>query len=98
MSMQEDPLVGKVYENDEGLQFKVTAYDQDEGVIELRYEDGSVDEIDIDTWREMDLAKVEAENDRSANYRRRPESDYDEDELEDVTDDADDYNEDDDDY
>ncbi len=59
MPIQEDPVVGVTYEDPDGQTFEVTDVDEDEGAIEVRYDDGSVDEIDIDTWYEMELRRLE---------------------------------------
>ncbi len=61
MPIQEDPVVGATYEDPDGLTFEVTDFDEDEGAIEVRYDDGSVDEIDIDTWFEMELRRLEGD-------------------------------------
>lgn len=58
MPMEEEPVVGKVYEDADGLVFEILAFDEDDGTIEIQYADGSLDEIDLDTWYEMDLQQV----------------------------------------
>lgn len=55
MPMEEEPVVGAMYEDQDGLAFEVLSFDEDEGTIEVQYEDGEVGEIDIDAWYEMDL-------------------------------------------
>jgi hypothetical protein len=94
MPIQEDPIVGTFYEDPDGLTFEVTAFDEDEGAIEVRYDDGSVDEIGIDTWYEMELRRVEGheagpgDDDEDEDEEERPgraADDYDE------ADDEDDY-------
>lgn len=58
MPMEEEPVVGKVYEDADGVAFEILEFDEDDGTIEIQYEDGTVDEIDLDTWYEMDLQQV----------------------------------------
>jgi len=58
MPMEEEPVVGKTYEDADGVAFEILAFDEDDGTIEIQYADGSLDEIDIDTWYEMDLQQV----------------------------------------
>jgi hypothetical protein len=58
MPIQEEPRVGAVYEDAEGKTFEVIGVDEDEGNIEIRYVDDAVDEIDIDTWYEMELQQI----------------------------------------
>ncbi len=98
MPMQEDPIVGAVYEDSDGLAFEVTDFDEDEGAIEVRYDDGSVDEIDIDTWYEMELRRLEGDGDGSGDEedeeeKERPARADDDDEEDDDEDDYDDEEE-----
>lgn len=58
MPMEEEPIVGKTYEDADGVAFEILAFDEDDGTIEIQYVDGSLDEIDIDAWYEMDLQQV----------------------------------------
>ena len=66
MPMEEEPAVGAIYEDQDGLAFEVLSFDEDDGTIEVQYEDGEVGEIDIDAWYEMELQQVRAaESDES---------------------------------
>ena len=58
MPMEHEPFVGKTYEDADGVAFEILAFDEDDGTIEIQYADGSLDEIDLDTWYEMDLQQV----------------------------------------
>ena len=49
MPMEEEPVIGAMYEDEDGLAFEVVSFDEDEGIIEVQYEDGEVSEIDIDS-------------------------------------------------
>ena len=60
MPMEEEPAVGAIYEDQDGLAFEVLSFDEDDGTIEVQYEDGEVGEIDIDAWYEMELQQVRA--------------------------------------
>jgi hypothetical protein len=60
MPMEEEPVVGAMYEDEDGLAFEVLAFDEDEGTIEVQYEDGKVSEIDIDAWYEMELQRLKS--------------------------------------
>lgn len=60
MPMEEEPVVGAMYEDEDGLAFEVLSFDEDEGIIEVQYEDGEVSEIDIDSWYELDLEQLSA--------------------------------------
>lgn len=60
MPMEEEPVVGRMYEDAEGQSFEILAFDEDDGTIEVQYEDGRLDEIDIDAWYEMDLKPLKS--------------------------------------
>ena len=62
MPMEEEPAVGAIYEDQDGLAFEVLSFDEDDGTIEVQYEDGEVGEIDIDAWYEMELQQVRADD------------------------------------
>ena len=63
MPMYEEPVVGAFYEDleEDGLTFEVTAFDENIGTIEIKYSDGTTDEIDLDDWYGMDLEQLESE-------------------------------------
>jgi len=55
-----EPVVGQWYENiDENESFRVLSVDEDAELIEVEYLDGDVEEIDLETWQEFDLDKIE---------------------------------------
>ena len=60
MAREYEPVVGQWYENiDESESFRVLSVDEDAELIELEYLDGDIEEIDVDTWAEFDLEKIE---------------------------------------
>ena len=58
MPIEEDPKIGAIYEDPDGLAFKVMAVDEDVGTIAISCADGTVGEIDADAWYEMDLRRL----------------------------------------
>jgi hypothetical protein len=55
-----EPVKGQWYENiDENESFRVLSVDEDAELIEIEYLDGDIEEIDLDTWAEFDLDKIE---------------------------------------
>ena len=58
MPMEEEPVIGAMYEDEDGLPFEVLSFDEDDGIIEVQYDDDEVSEIDIDSWYELDLKKL----------------------------------------
>ncbi|MHB1142203.1 MAG: DUF6763 family protein [Sulfuricaulis sp.] len=65
MPMYEEPVVGAFYEDreEDGRTFEVTAFDENDGTIEIQYSDGTTDEIDLDDWYGMDLEQLESDED-----------------------------------
>ncbi len=62
MGREYEPKVGQWYENlDEDTMFRVISMDEDEGIIKLHYDgDDEAEEIDLDTWYELDLEETDA--------------------------------------
>ncbi len=59
-----DPVVGNWYAHvDDEKTFVVLAVDEDKGVVEVRYEDGEVEELDLGEWADLDLEQVEPPED-----------------------------------
>ncbi len=91
MPMHELPVIGAVYEDEDGRTFEVLNFDEDEGVVEVEYENGAVEEIDVDAWYALDVEQVSDEDDEDEDDYEEEEDDYDDD------DDDEDYDEEDDD-
>jgi hypothetical protein len=93
-----EPVVGQWYENiDENDSFRVLSVDEDAELIEIEYLDGDIEEIDVDTWAEFDLEKIEQpEGWSGADIAAAADEDEDEDEEDDWDDDEDEDEEDDD--
>jgi hypothetical protein len=103
-----DPVQGKWYEDlEENEVFKVLSVDPDQELVEVQYENGDIEEIDLDTWHELDLEQAEEpegwasdeeeeeeeeEEDEDEEDWDEDDDDWDDDEDEDLDDDDDDYN------
>lgn len=95
MPIEEEPVVGATYEDEEGRSFEVVSFDEDEGTIEVQYEDETLDEIDLDAWYEMELKRVASpEDDEASDEEELEEEDFDEDDDDDDDDFDDDEEED----
>ena len=46
-----DPKVGQWYIDHLDEKFQVVEYDEADGLVELQYADGDIEELDIDDWR-----------------------------------------------
>lgn len=59
MSRDYEPAAGQWYENiEEEETFRVLTVDEDSELVEIEYLDGEIEELDLETWHEMDLNKV----------------------------------------
>ena len=91
MSRDHNPVPGQWYENLEDEEtFQVLSVDEDAELVELQYEDGDVEEIDYETWQELDLDLTEVPEGWSGS-----EEDDEDDEDDDWDDDEDDDDDDD---
>jgi hypothetical protein len=89
-----DPIQGKWYEDlEENEIFKVLSVDPDQELVEVQYENGDIEEIDLDTWHELDLEQAE-EPEGWASDDEDEDEDEDEDDWDDEDDDWDDEDDD----
>ena len=94
MSRDYEPVPGQWYENLEDEEsFRVLTVDEDSELVEIEYLDGEIEEIDLETWHEMDLEQT----DEPEGWAESDEEDEDEDEEEEDDEDDDDWDEDEDD-
>lgn len=55
-----DPLVGNWYQHvEKGLDFEVVAVDNEAATVEIQYLDGTLEEIELEDWYELDLEPAE---------------------------------------
>ena len=59
------PRVGDWYQNISGDNFEIVALDEDEATLEIQYFDGAVEEVDFDSWHEMEITPIEPPEDWS---------------------------------
>ena len=107
MARDYDPVQGQWYEDlEENGIFRVLSVDPDEEIIAVQYENGDIEEMDLDTWHELDLERAEEpegwasddDADDEEEEEEEDEDDWDEDEDDDDWDDDDEDLDDDDDY
>lgn len=64
MPTEIDPIVNNWYQHgDKGQEFEVVDIDKKRGLVEIQYFDGGLDEIDLDTWYDLDIELIEAPED-----------------------------------
>jgi len=94
VSRDYEPVPGQWYENLEDEEsFRVLTVDEDSELVEIEYLDGEIEEIDLETWHEMDLDQI----DEPEGWAESDEDDDEEEEEEDDEDEDDDWDEDEDD-
>ena len=97
MARDFDPVAAQWYRDLEDQEvFQVLSVNPDEEILQIQYEDGEVEEIDLDTWHELDLEKTVEPEGWSGSEDDLDDDDDDWDE-EDEEDDDDDWDDDDDD-
>ena len=98
VSRDYEPVPGQWYENlEEEESFRVLSVDEDSELLEIEYLDGDIEEIDLETWHEMDLERIEEPEGWSESDDEDTEEDDDwdeEEEEEEEEDDDDDWDED----
>jgi len=67
------PVVGMWYMRPGGEAFEVVAFDRDDRTIEIQYFDGTVEELDLDEWREGEIRATEAPEDWTGSVDIEPE-------------------------
>jgi len=99
VSRDYEPVPGQWYENlEEEEQFRVLSVDEDSELVEIEYLDGDIEEIDLETWREMDLERIEEpegwsdddeESDEDEEWDEEEDDDEDDDDWDDDEEDGD---------
>ena len=69
MSKQPNPEVNKWFkDNENGQLFEVVALDESDETIEIQFFDGSLEELDYDTWQAMQLTRAAPPEDWSGPF------------------------------
>ena len=91
VSRDYEPVPSQWYENvEEEESFRVLSVDEDSELVEIEYLDGDIEEIDLETWHEMDLERIE----EPEGWSESDDEDLDEDEDEEDDEDEDDWDDD----
>jgi hypothetical protein len=59
------PVIGDWYRRSNGTLLKIVAADEEDATIEIQFFDGTIDEVDFETWNSMMLERVGAPEDWS---------------------------------
>ena len=68
-----DPVIGCWFKKPGEIVFEVVAIDEDAATVEIQLFDGTIDEIDIETWPKLMLIEVAAPEDWSGSVDMDPE-------------------------
>jgi hypothetical protein len=109
VSRDYEPVPGQWYENLEDEEsFRVLKVDEDSELVEIEHLDGEIEEMDLETWHEMDLEQTkepegwaeseDEDDDEEEDEDDEDEDDWDEDDDEDDDEDWDDEDEEHEDY
>ena len=64
MDTEFDPIVGNWYRHlDKGQIFRVVAFDEEHGTVEIQHFDGDIEEIDASAWFDLEIEPTEAPDD-----------------------------------
>lgn len=74
----EFPAIGYWYRRPNGRLFEIVAIDEADGTLEIQYFDGTLGEIDVETWPDLVLEPVDPPEDTSGSL----DMDFDDDESE----------------
>ncbi len=60
MQSKRNPIVGNWYQRlDKGQEFTVVAFDEDARLVEMQHFDGDLEEMDLDTWYQLEILPIE---------------------------------------
>lgn len=68
-----DPVIGHWFRRPGGILFEVVAIDEDDATVEIQQFDGTIDEIDFETWPKLLVVEVAAPEDWSGSVDMDPE-------------------------
>lgn len=97
MGREYEPAAGRWFRDlEEDESFLVLSIDEDAEIVEIQHVDGDIEELDLDTWAEMDLEPTEQPEGWTGSTAQDDDLDEDEEWDEDDDDDWDDDDDDDD--
>ncbi len=66
------PVIGKWFRRPNGGLFEVVALDESDGTIEIQHFDGTIDEVEFESWPELLLIEVSPPEDWSGSVDMDP--------------------------
>lgn len=65
MANKYQPRLGNWYKSINGDKFEIVALDDDASTMEIQYFDGAIEEVDFDSWNDMEIVPIEPPEDWS---------------------------------
>lgn len=62
------PAVGNWYQRPDSQKFEVVALDEDDGIVEIQYFSGEVDEVDFEAWSQSEVQAISPPEDWTGGY------------------------------
>lgn len=66
------PIIGKWFRRRSGNTFEVVAVDEDDGTIEVQHFDGTIEEVELESWADLLTVEVSAPEDWSGSVDMDP--------------------------
>lgn len=67
------PIIGEWYRRANGSTFEIVAIDRDDGTVEVQHFDGTLEELDLETWDEQEFEEAQAPEDWTGSVDVEPE-------------------------
>lgn len=68
MLLKHKPAVGNWYQTEDEETFEVVAFDPEDDYVEIQYFDGTLEEIDLETWNETVASPIDPPEDWTGSY------------------------------
>jgi hypothetical protein len=68
MAKKRHRQIGNWFQSINGDRFEIVAIDDEEGTLEIQHFDGAIEEIDFDSWAEMEIDPIEPPEDWSGSF------------------------------
>lgn len=88
MAKADEPIEGNWYELPSGEIFTVVTVDEDDGMVEIQYDDATLEEIELDSWEDLGADPIDPPDEWAGDFggfddeEEEEEYDVDQDEIE----------------
>jgi uncharacterized protein DUF6763 len=67
------PIIGEWYRRTNGALFEIVAIDRDDNTVELQHFDGTIEELDLESWAEQEFVEAQPPEDWTGSVDVEPE-------------------------